>query len=69
LPIIELDSNVKKRILSLVEGVVGGAWRADEKAFACHNRSDEFHMVAMQIINEEEKKKYVVFADSLGKTL
>jgi hypothetical protein len=26
-------------------------------------------MVAMQIINEEEKKKYVVLADSLRKTL
>jgi hypothetical protein len=31
---MEFDSTVKKKILSSVEGVVGGAWRADdEKAF------------------------------------
>jgi hypothetical protein len=40
-----------------------------KKLFASHNRSDKFRMVAMQIINEEEKKKCVVLADSLRKTL
>lgn len=40
-----------------------------KKLFASYNRSDEFRAVAMQIIDEEEKKKNLVLAHSLKKTL
>lgn len=40
-----------------------------KKLFATYNRSDEFRTVAMQIINEEEKKKNLVLANSLRRTL
>jgi len=40
-----------------------------KKLFASYNRSAEFRAVAMQIIDEEEKKKNLVLAQSLRKTL
>jgi hypothetical protein len=40
-----------------------------KKLFATYNRRDQFRAVAIQIIQEEEKKKNLILANSLRKTL
>lgn len=40
-----------------------------KKLFATYNRGDQFRAVAIQIIHEEEKKKNLILANSLRKSL